>query len=625
MSKQRKTSFNQASRESVPGTSSSSSARKISMRGTPLVRPSLGKQSHSAAKGSRGSMHMAQSEHHIMKDTRPISDKAFIKKSILSLLHLLESLNYQNPVYAKMLNPPTNRDYQRIFEFLVSHVLGSYSLIGKPDEEMLRVVKDLGYPYSISKSALNNVGTMSAWPHALGLLSWISELVMYVCQEEGSEPFSDEPRKMMKFNYVYKSYEMFMRGTDGPYDELNSQVKRQLATLNATASAEVKDLFSSNAKLSNEYQVKMNEKESNEHLTDEIVTQKNNVEKMNEYLSKVDTYVAQIKDKSLRLQTEIDENQELLNNTKEAIAKIKTTISLQTISPTDAERLVREIKELERSATADSQRLQTLKEEQWDREIKFGKLINEMETFVHKHNSEIAKLHDTLPRVCENMSLESLGRPADEECHLVSGHNGVEENNTRLMKSILPYLKAINKEFVEIQGSQKQGLNNHMKRILQDKEVLDDLEISKKSCQASLNKITKDIETAQKESNKRESAIETELERKKLQLEQVKLARIDHRDREVLKKKQQDLEEFRSTTQQKEMEYTQCLVKMAKRFKEQQDKLEQLVDRFDKSVDDIEESFKSTMHSHQTKMVEPDSEIAALSDFVGQVQVENAG
>ena len=43
-----------------------------------------------------------------------------------------------------MFSPPSSKEYQRVFEFLMFEVMGDFRILGKPDEEMLKALKDLG-------------------------------------------------------------------------------------------------------------------------------------------------------------------------------------------------------------------------------------------------------------------------------------------------------------------------------------------------------------------------------------------------------------------------------------------------------------------------------------------------
>jgi kinetochore protein NDC80 len=47
----------------------------------------------------------------------------------------------------------------------------------RPEEEVPKILKSLGYPFTIHKTSLSNVGSPHTWPILLGALHWLMELV----------------------------------------------------------------------------------------------------------------------------------------------------------------------------------------------------------------------------------------------------------------------------------------------------------------------------------------------------------------------------------------------------------------------------------------------------------------
>ena len=47
----------------------------------------------------------------------------------------------------------------------------------KPEEEVPKILKSLGYPFTIHKRSLASVGSPHTWPILLGALHWLMELV----------------------------------------------------------------------------------------------------------------------------------------------------------------------------------------------------------------------------------------------------------------------------------------------------------------------------------------------------------------------------------------------------------------------------------------------------------------
>ena len=47
----------------------------------------------------------------------------------------------------------------------------------KPEEEVPKILKSLGYPYTIHKTSLGSVVSPHAWPVLLGALHWLMDVV----------------------------------------------------------------------------------------------------------------------------------------------------------------------------------------------------------------------------------------------------------------------------------------------------------------------------------------------------------------------------------------------------------------------------------------------------------------
>ena len=55
-----------------------------------------------------------------------------------------------------------------------------YKMAAKMEEEVPRVLRMLGYPFSISKQYLYSVGSPHTWPHLLAAIMWMMEIVQVI-------------------------------------------------------------------------------------------------------------------------------------------------------------------------------------------------------------------------------------------------------------------------------------------------------------------------------------------------------------------------------------------------------------------------------------------------------------
>ena len=59
----------------------------------------------------------------------------------------------------------------------MSFLQPKYKVVGKMEEAIPARLKELGYPFNITKSAMFSVGSPLTWPALLAALSWLRELV----------------------------------------------------------------------------------------------------------------------------------------------------------------------------------------------------------------------------------------------------------------------------------------------------------------------------------------------------------------------------------------------------------------------------------------------------------------
>ncbi|MGH0143375.1 UNVERIFIED_CONTAM: hypothetical protein FKN15_005642 [Acipenser sinensis] len=162
-----------------------------------------------------------------IKDPRPLHDKSFVQQCIRQLCEYLGENGFPSPVTVKSLQSPTSKEFLKIFSFIYSFLDPTFQMpTSKIEEEIPRILKDLGYPFPISKSSMYSVGAPHTWPQILGGLIWLIDSVkLFDTMREQDLLFPDfsdggiETEDGIEFNklfisYTSKSYDRFMQGAD---------------------------------------------------------------------------------------------------------------------------------------------------------------------------------------------------------------------------------------------------------------------------------------------------------------------------------------------------------------------------------------------------------------------------
>ncbi len=62
-----------------------------------------------------------------------------------------------------------------LFQFMYSFLVPNFKIQGRIEEEVPKIFKNLGYPFTISKSAMYAIGSPHTWPTLLSALSWLRQ------------------------------------------------------------------------------------------------------------------------------------------------------------------------------------------------------------------------------------------------------------------------------------------------------------------------------------------------------------------------------------------------------------------------------------------------------------------
>lgn len=174
-----------AGRRSI-GPLGGATSRRVSTAARPPPAPprnSISRQSvgsggrRSSAYGGRSSMSSRGGPGARIVDPRPLADKAFISKSIHGLVEFLTERGYDQILSPKILRGPSRKDVYNIYLFLFRLIDPSFEFGPKFEDDVGAQMRSLRYPFTLSKSTLSAVGTPHTWPHLLGSISWLIELL----------------------------------------------------------------------------------------------------------------------------------------------------------------------------------------------------------------------------------------------------------------------------------------------------------------------------------------------------------------------------------------------------------------------------------------------------------------
>ncbi|GAA6109216.1 kinetochore protein NDC80 homolog isoform X1 [Tachysurus ichikawai] len=390
----------------IPKPQSSTSERRTSF---------FGKGAGTGAGGQRNSMFGAYGGPEKMKDPRPLHDKAFVQQCIKQLCEFLGDNGFPATITVKSLQSPSTKEFLKIFEFIYSLLDPTFQMpTTKVEEEIPRMLRDLGYPFPLSKSSMYSIGAPHTWPQALGALIWLIDTVRSFNSMKGQDmlfgDFSDgftELEDGMEYNklfleYCSKTYNKFMQGADTFEDE-DTDYLSHLKRLYNVDEALLDSQLEKHRLLMSE--VERLEKESH---TDRLMGQRTeklklqtDLQKLQSYRTHMESFKTHQQNKATALSDELEAANLQLESLKREQARLQHILENQKFTPADIERINRERNELQQNVNTLSRSLEEAQQLAWNEEITLAKTKERAEVKLAEYH-KLARMLKLIPQSAEN-------------------------------------------------------------------------------------------------------------------------------------------------------------------------------------------------------------------------------
>lgn len=193
----------------------------------------------------------------VRTDSRPITDKAYQKECIKQLLDFLHQSGYDQPVSPKSLTRPSGKDFTNIVTFMLRRVDPNFQDgTMKIEDEISMNFKAMGYPFTVSKTALVAAGSPHTWPTLLAALTWLMERIrcMENIKQENDDPGKFESLEELEnktdkafFKYLSAAYTAFLRGDEEMTEQLENALADRFERDDAVIVQEIEQMTDKNA------------------------------------------------------------------------------------------------------------------------------------------------------------------------------------------------------------------------------------------------------------------------------------------------------------------------------------------------------------------------------------------
>ncbi|TRY95357.1 hypothetical protein DNTS_016030 [Danionella cerebrum] len=374
----------------IPKPQSTTSERRTSFFGKGL-----------GAGGQRNSMFGAFGGPEKIKDPRPLHDKTFVQQCIKLLCEFLVERGFPGSITVKALQSPSTKEFLKIFEFIYTFLDPSFQMpTAKVEEEIPRMLKDLGYPFVLSKSSMYSIGAPHTWPQALGALIWLIDAIkIFSTTRVQGLPFSDfsdeqcEIEEGAEYNklcleYCADTYNKFMEGADTFEDEDEEYINK------------LRKLYNVDEALLHSQQDKHRMlMEQVERLERE--SQTGDLQRLQEYSSTLEAHKTTHENIAAELAQELEAYEIQIEGLKQEKMRLQHILENQKFTPADIERINREKNELQQNIKSLKQGLQETEQQVWNEEVNLSKTKERAELKIAEYNKLGRKLK-LIPVSAEN-------------------------------------------------------------------------------------------------------------------------------------------------------------------------------------------------------------------------------
>lgn len=332
-------------------------------------------------------------------DPRPVGNKAYTTESIMKLIIYLTEHGYDRAINKKILEAPTNKDFLSIVSFLLRAIDPNFEFKGKFEDELPNVLRLLGYPATVSKSALSAVSVPHRWPQLLAVLTWLVDLAKYieaVTEAEARPDFDCDEGNKMFLEYLTQGYKLWLSGQDDLsasdqqmeffFDAKNKSLNRDVEALQAANTEQVSQL----EELTTGETPLQAAQTWNENLRSDTAKFEKHAAKLEEYCDKMTERVASA-------ETSLTTRHKELDMLKTEIEMCKGTIASQEVSPVEVQRMGEERKRLEAELAQLKESKEALNKQKWDAEVAHKAQLDRLEAQVQQANKSEMRLKSAFP------------------------------------------------------------------------------------------------------------------------------------------------------------------------------------------------------------------------------------
>uniref|UniRef100_W5MII4 Kinetochore protein NDC80 n=1 Tax=Lepisosteus oculatus TaxID=7918 RepID=W5MII4_LEPOC len=460
-----------------------------------------------------------------MKDPRPLHDKAYVQQCIKQLSEFLSDNGFPNTVTMKSLQSPSTKEFLRIFSFICSFLDPTFDVpTSKIEEEIPKILRELGYPFAISKSSMYSVGAPHTWPQILGALMWLIDVVKLSNNmkshnllfsgfpECGTEIEDGAEFTKIFVEYVSKAYNRFMQGAD-TFEEEDKEYLCKLKKLYNFDEAHMETLSFKHKVLTEE--VERLEKETHQDRImakqAEKIKAQTDLQKIQNYLSNLETFKTNLEQSISALSNEIEGEELQVGTLKKEQSRLQHKLENQKFSQADIERINLERNELQQTIATLTKSLEEAEHHMWNEEIALAKAKESLDTELAEYHRLARKLQ-LIPSSAEN----ACGRDFEIRISPDAGPSNIAQYKAQIHIPLMNLISETEEENRTL-SNQKLSLQETLEQVNSNiADKMNDTKLLKEQIRKLEGEMEQELQEMEREEQKWASELESMESNKKL-------------------------------------------------------------------------------------------------------------
>lgn len=336
-----------------------------------------------------------------VKDSRPLNDKQYQQLQIRKILDFLREHHYTNESLTSKNFPLSAKEFADIFNFLYSFT-DPETLQAIPysrgEEHIVRIMKELNYTGTITKSNFVTLGSLHSWPTVLGCLAFLCDiarrqtkfrenvlLVGFPSRDENGFNVDKESRDLLQIFTTINCYSRFNQNDDC-FEDLFDKFRDELVRSEEVDPGKNSSLQKEVSHLYQKIEALQKKPNRAKEMSEKLETKRRDQEKLQAYIQSLLQKNEELEKRRQAGALSTEHEMDRLKSMEQDLFSYMQTCNREPVTEMDMERKIMMEAELRRKLEVQKEALANQDKEMWQKDIQFNRNFEEVEDICKQFN-----------------------------------------------------------------------------------------------------------------------------------------------------------------------------------------------------------------------------------------------